>query len=145
MAAPRVLLVAATAALLTLLPCPARGLTAARPRYAIEFPVDIVLLRGPSEPPFNKSAVKTCTLDRVRGYLLNTPGFAHGHPGENQVWGLQSPVSCCLCGHLREALGPHRPTEHDPAPPMHPALPARCARTPRGSMLPPFRATSSRP
>ena len=68
-----------------LLPSTVHGLYAALPRYAIEFPTDIVLHRAADEPAFVPSNVKTCTLNRLQGYSLNTPGYSHGHPGANQV------------------------------------------------------------
>jgi hypothetical protein len=79
--------------------CFCTALVAELPRYPIEFPGTIVLHRAAGEPPFNRSAVKTCTLNRLRGFSLNTPGYAHGHNGANSVtataeWLNESAVAC---------------------------------------------------
>lgn len=61
------------------------ALSASVSRQAIEFPEDIILLRAADEPPFPETAVKTCTLNREKGFSLLTPGFADGMPSVNFV------------------------------------------------------------
>ena len=43
----------------------ARALTPSVARQAIDFPADIVLSRDVAEPEFNRSAVRTCTVNRA--------------------------------------------------------------------------------
>jgi len=85
------------------------ALTPSVTRQAIEFGEDILLVRDPGEPPLPASAVKTCTVNRERGFSLNTPGFADGMSGVNFVktpasWLNDSAVVCHL-GRATNATG----------------------------------------
>ena len=61
------------------------ALTPGVSRQAIEFPEDLVLLREDGEPDFAEHAVKTCTINREKGFSLRTPGFADGMQAVNFV------------------------------------------------------------
>ena len=90
--------------LLAILARDTHALSTSVSRQAIEFPEDIILLRAADEPPFPETAVKTCTLNREKGFSLLTPGFADGMPGVNFVKTPASYIndSAVVC-HLRLA------------------------------------------
>lgn len=97
-------------AVFALLLSTALAITPATSRQSIDFAEDLILLRDADEPAFpSDGSVKTCTINRQKGFSLLTPGFADGMPGVNFVRTkasyINSSAVVCHMGQATNATG----------------------------------------